>query len=162
MSKEKWMYQIGESDVWLNDQYGTKEEAMEACKKEYEYDPKEYEGKTCYVGRVDTYNAFIDADGIIEHIQDDAWSECGEVAEGFLSDVTKEQTEELQNKLNDVLQEWLTKHNLQPTFGDMVDIEEIPMIPNCPICDKEFELEEKEDEQGMKHYYCNKCEHKFI
>lgn len=125
MSKEKWKYQIGEIDIWLGDEYGTREEAIEACKKEYEYDRKEYEGKTCYVGRVDNYNVFIDGYSIIDDFQDDAWSECGEVAEGFLSDVTKEQTEELQDKLNDVLQGWLTKHNLQPTFGNMVDVEEI-------------------------------------
>ena len=125
MSKEKWMYQIGESDIWLGDKYDTKEDAIEDCREEY--NSGDYEEETCYVGRIDTYNAFIDADSIIEDIQNYAYSECGEVAEEFLIDVTKEQTEELQDKLNDVLQEWLTKHNLQPTFGNMVDVEEIKM-----------------------------------
>lgn len=127
MSEGKWKYQIGEIDLWLGDEYGTREEAIEACKKEYEYDPKGYEGKACYVGEVDNYNAFFDGESIIDYLQEDAWSECGEVADGFLCGIADEQIEELQDKLNDVLQEWLTKHDLQPTFGKMVEVEEIEM-----------------------------------
>lgn len=152
---EKWMYQIGEDNFWYSDEYNTKKEAIEACKKAYL--SENHEGDTCYVGRVNYYNPFITGYSVIDLFQNDSYCRCGEASDGFLDDVTKEQAEELQDKLNDVLQEWLIKYNLQPTFGDIVDVEEITVLPDCPICGEGFEAEEKES-----HVYCNQCGHKFI
>ena len=48
---------------------------------------------------------YIDGGSIIENLQDQTYSECGEFAEGFLDDVSKEEEEELSEILNYVLNE---------------------------------------------------------
>lgn len=123
MDKKKWLYQIGEDEYWLNERYDTKEEAINACKQEYNSD--EDKGRDCFVGRVELYRPFIDAGNIIEEIQEDACDNCGDVSDKFLNDVTEEQMEELHDKLNNVLSDWLTVHNLWANFGNVVDVEEI-------------------------------------
>ena len=159
MSKEKWMYSIGENDVWISGQYDTKEEAIEECKKDYFLTINK--DVTCYVGRVDLYCPFIDVDDVIERLQEDAYEHCGEASGDFLG-ATRDEVNELHDRLNKVFNEWLAEYDHQPTFGKMEDIEEIPMNHDCPICDKTFDVEVREDEQGIKHYYCDKCGHKFI
>lgn len=159
MSKVKWMYSIGENDVWISGKYDTKEEAIEDLKKDYFL--MNHEDETCYVGKIEHYCPLIDVDDVIERLQEDACECCGEASDGFLG-ATGDEINELHDMLNKVFNEWLDKYNHQPTFGKIVDIEEIPMNVECPVCDKEFDIEVRKDEQGTKHHYCNKCGYKFI
>ena len=50
---------------------------------------------------------------------------CGEASETFLDYVTKEQEKDLEEKLNAVLNEWLTKYHHQPTFYYLDNIEKV-------------------------------------
>lgn len=67
------------------------------------------------------------ADLIIEQVVEQADYQCGEVSEDWLrwDTITKEQLKELQDNMQNVFDEWLKKHDLEPTFYNIVNIEEI-------------------------------------
>lgn len=48
-----------------------------------------------------------------------------EFAEGFLDYVSKEEEEELSERLNEVLNEWIEKYNYHPEFYNIYGIEKI-------------------------------------
>lgn len=98
--------------------FDTKEEAIQEG-KELEYD-------SIYIGEcADDFVPSIDADDVIERLQDEACDIGGEYGESYLEDVTKEQKEELEEKLNDVLSEWLTKYKHEVNFYSVENIEKI-------------------------------------
>lgn len=70
-----------------------------------------------------------DADQIFDHMRESAWDQCSEVPEGYLShhDVTKEQKDELTAAVEKTIADWLTRHNLWPTFCAVT-----PVDPNTP------------------------------
>ena len=74
---------------------------------------------------VNTDSLYIDGGSIIENLQDQTYSECGEFAEGFLDYVSKEEEEELSEMLNYVLNEWINKYNYRPEFYNIYGIEKI-------------------------------------
>ena len=65
----------------------------------------------------------IDACSVLESIQENAYSEGGEFSDGYLDDVTKEQEEELERKLNEVFSAWSDKYNHHPNFYSVEHIE---------------------------------------
>lgn len=67
----------------------------------------------------------LDVDGILENAYDQVYDEVGEVAEGFLDDVTKEQQKELEEQLNQVFFNWVVKHKLEPTCYTIINDEVI-------------------------------------
>ena len=62
----------------------------------------------------------VDSDDTIEKMQQNAYDEH-ENAESWLEDITKEQTAELTDKINEVIQNWLVKHALQFFYYDLVN-----------------------------------------
>ena len=143
----KWMCNGNiDSEAWEASEYfDTKEEAISAGAKalrEYLANPAidydQYDVLGCeYDIEVDgTPSSFavaqifspsfgIDAGSVLESIQENAYSEGGEFSDGYLDDVTKEQEEELEQKLNEVFAEWLTKYNHQPAFYYIDNIEKV-------------------------------------
>lgn len=67
------------------------------------------------------------ADLILEQVVEQADYQCGEASEDWLrwDTITKEQLKELQDNMQKVFDEWLKKHGLEPTFYNIVNIEEI-------------------------------------
>lgn len=66
-----------------------------------------------------------DADDVIERICSAAYDECGELADDFLDDVTKDQKEELDAAIERVVGEWMTKHDLWPNFFKVTETREL-------------------------------------
>lgn len=96
--------------------FDTKEEAIQEGKA-LQYD-------TIYVGQcVDDFAPHIDTDDVIERLQEEAYDIGGEYAETYLEDVTKEQKEELEEQLNDVLSTWLAKYKHEVNFYSVDNIE---------------------------------------
>lgn len=62
----------------------------------------------------------VDVENILEDIRERVYNECGECAEDYLMDVTRKEKEELEEKLNKELQEWLVKNKLEPGFYSIV------------------------------------------
>lgn len=102
--------------------FDTKEEAIKEG-TEYAVDA---EKTIFFIGLAEkTFSPHIDVDWLIESIQEDAYDHGGEYAEDYLEGVTKEQKQELEEKLNDVFGAWTEKHKHEVNFYEVVDSEEI-------------------------------------
>lgn len=79
------------------------------------------------VGEKSSFTPYIYIGMILDDVVEQAMGQCGEVADGWLDwdIVTKEQEEELQNNMQKVLDEWLKKYDFEPTFYNIINIEEI-------------------------------------
>ena len=120
----KWAYNLKNYDqeVWVNDVFETKEEAIKEGIKE----AKELKNKHIYIGEVvQDIIPTIEVDDVIDNIMNDMYEAYGEVAKGYLDDVKREQVKDLEKKLNVVLQEWLKDSNLEPKFYHIEGIEKI-------------------------------------
>ena len=62
---------------------------------------------------------FVSADSVIEDIQCQAYDECGEYAEDFLSNISKEAKAELEK----MIAAWVEKHD-KPTFWLVENVKE--------------------------------------
>ena len=101
--------------------YDTIEECLEQARLEYEGNVR----KTIYIGIVEeSFDSGVDTDSVIEKIQNDAYSEYGEVAEEYLEDITKEQLNELDTVLNEAYSKWKEKHNIKTSFYNIIEIKE--------------------------------------
>ena len=113
MSKQRyaWTEKI-DNEIWSGGPCDSIEECIaEAVSEGYE------DGDRIAVGLVVEYKvSYIDSDSIIERLGMAADDEVGEVAEDWLTDVTKEQSEELEAEVLKVVNAWLDKHHLNPTF----------------------------------------------
>lgn len=128
------MYQIGQSDIWsCSEEFDTKDDAIIAGRKEAiaentinsNYGSK-FQHKSFQVSRVEgVIPCGVDIDDILENISENVYDDVGEAAEGYLDDVTKEHRDELEEKLNDVLFDWIKRHNYEPTCFKIVAIETI-------------------------------------
>ena len=58
-------------------------------------------------------------------LEDRAYDECGEVTEGWLTDIEKEKRLELENGIKELINTWADKHNLQPQFYTVNNIKSI-------------------------------------
>lgn len=71
---------------------------------------------TIYYGQVLEFVPSVDAENVLDNISENAYSEVGEYAERYLYDVPKEQIEDLEEKLNEVLHNWMKKYKHEPHF----------------------------------------------
>lgn len=73
-----------------------------------------------YVGDLERAEFSVDGIELIEMLQEQACNQYGDDADEWLDDIPD--TKELTDGINEVLQEWLDKNNLQPNFGNIVNI----------------------------------------
>lgn len=118
---KKWCYGIKEHDFY-SDLFSTKEEAILDAKESY----KDRSVIEIYLGEaVIDFTPYIFADNVLEAIGNEAYGE-NEYAEDYLYDVKKEHEQELEDKLNEVLQKWLEKHECyKPNFRSVINIEKV-------------------------------------
>lgn len=129
-------------DVWcITDEFDTKEEAIAYGVEEYkqhlagvstelfdnDYNYPDPPTSIFEVGEGVGFVPFVDTDWIIEQVAEQASWQCGEIGDDWLrwDTITKEQQEELQDNVQKVFDEWLKKYNLEPTFYNVIHIEEI-------------------------------------
>ena len=130
------------SDTWdIMEKFDTKEEAIEYGIQEYknhlagistelfdnDYNYPDPPSSWFEVGERMDFIPEVYADLILEQVVEQADCQCGEVSEDWLrwDTITKEQLKELQDNMQNVFDEWLKKHDLEPTFYNIVNIEEI-------------------------------------
>lgn len=77
------------------------------------------------------------AASVIEHAEETMYGRHGEFSEGWLSDSTPEQDRELEEELNEVLEKWIVKHNLEPSFYGVKNVKKIKV----KILDKQGDFE---------------------
>jgi len=113
-----WTYNE-EDEVWSNGSDSIKD-CIDEARRDLEYESENY--KYVYIGRGITYSPQIFVEGLLESLGEDAYSECGEVAEDWLQNVSVAKCQALGEKLNAVLKEWLEEVSEVPTFGRIVDV----------------------------------------
>lgn len=73
-------------------------------------------GSIVIVGEVEEATFGIDVEWVLEDIGNQAYSEFGECAEDYLTDVTSEHQSILEDELNAVFYKWAEKYNYSPHF----------------------------------------------
>lgn len=124
MNNEKWVYMIG--DEHTSEFFKTKEDAIAEGLSVYGEDEWHYE-KDLSVGFFVPYKPSINVEGLIDRWQDSVYDDYYECrgSDTYLENVTEEQSRELENELNKVLQTWIQKHNLEANFGEIHNVEVI-------------------------------------
>ena len=80
---------------------------------------------TFALGYIEDYNMNLCfADHLIEYLQEDAYDELGEVAYDWLDSISKEQRELLNNRITNVVKEWLKEIHEEPNFYKVLPCEE--------------------------------------
>jgi hypothetical protein len=131
----KWIINLNEDGTWGSlEEFDSKEEAISYGKENFEgiYEEEngekfdlEIEKKVFYVGQIERYVPSVCASSLVEQIAENACDEVGEVAEDYLYDVSKEDIQLLEERLNDVLSNWIDETNNRPTFWKIVNIETV-------------------------------------
>jgi hypothetical protein len=67
---------------------------------------------------------FIDAESIIDSIEDEAWEEFGELSNDFLTKISKEETAMLDTLLSVAIDTWANKYSKQPAFFRIDKVQE--------------------------------------
>jgi hypothetical protein len=127
----KWMYELGNSEVWHGEYFDTREQAIDAGKEELialnklRKEKEHKVTKNFQVGQVTKVSpAGVDVDYILENVAENT-TEGMEAGEDYLCDVTKEDSDELEQKLNDVLFAWIKEHGYEPDFFEIENEETI-------------------------------------
>lgn len=112
-------------DVWQCEWFDTKEEAIQAAQEEIienGLDREEFQ-----IGQLSKYIPSVDLDTLIDNAGEQAYDDCGEVAESWLNlkYISKEVLGKYNGKLNDLFNQFLVEANEVPSFGRIVNIETI-------------------------------------
>lgn len=122
MEKVKFAWSKNKTDeIWRGGPCNTiKECAEEALAEGYKEDDK------IALGYVEPYEVnSVNSDQIIEYLQIDAYDSIGEVAEDWLNYITREQYEDLEDRVLKVVKEWLKDVNEEPTFYRIMPFDEV-------------------------------------
>lgn len=75
----------------------------------------EHPGEEFFVGQYQKVKLAICATQVIEQLSESAYEQAGEAADGWPG-ATKEQVEDFEERLNDALFAWMSKHGHKPHF----------------------------------------------
>lgn len=127
MKKYSWNFNR-DDELWYNGSEDSIEDCIEAAKQvvtDEDYQTDEPPQKV-YIGENIPYIPAVDVESILEHLQEQAYDQCGEV--GYDWDAydhkKKEEMQELEEKLNEVVSEWLKKYNYYPNMWNVENIKE--------------------------------------
>lgn len=139
----KWTFSFDEETGWDNDEFDTPGDALEAAREaapEYadeegmEADEKAdfLANGNVFVGQRYDFEPTVDADFVIEHIQEEACEEGGEYAQDYLDpppmkyiearQTWNAQIADLGKRLTAVFREWATETKNEPRFYLIFDV----------------------------------------
>ncbi len=118
LSIEKWTWETENKDWWENPSVETREEAIERAKKEGL--------KKFVIGQCEKHVLpSVDADSILENMSDTLDDEVSEAGERWYGDISLEDTQLLENMLNETLIKWADQTKNHPSSYTVIGIEEI-------------------------------------
>ena len=128
----KWKYVLKDSTHKSMDFFDTSEEAIEhGYEAAKEFNENVEMGNTSdepimmfYVGQITRPDVPFDVENFIAQVQDSAYEDACECAEGYLDDVTEEHKKELEK----LILGWFAEHNYLPTWHRVHNIEIISML----------------------------------
>lgn len=112
--KYTWEYN-DDTELWYNDLFDTVEDCIADARDNYMVEI----GETIAVGEVIPYEPYVMADNILDELEEDAYEECGEVAEDWEAyswTDDKASLDELSNKLTEIVRQWLKDNGTYPYF----------------------------------------------
>lgn len=139
----KWTFSFYEETWWDNDEFDTPDEALEAAREaapEYAEDEgMEADEKAAFlangnvfIGQRYDFEPTVDADFVIERIQEEAYDECDEYAGDYLESPPMRDTEarqtwnaqvaDLEKRLTAAFREWAKETNNEPNFYLIFDV----------------------------------------
>jgi hypothetical protein len=120
MSEKKWCYSYNGEN--FEGDFVTKEDAVEeaSCYINSK-DDREY----IYIGNPKEISIGVNVDAILENIGEDAYEQAGEYAVDYLRDVTIKHGQILEERLNEVLYNWMDEYNYKPYFWKVENVEKI-------------------------------------
>lgn len=122
MNKYAWSRRI-DDEIWR----GGPCDSVKECVKEARLENYE-DTDTFALGYIEIYQTnYVNGDLIIEHLQQNAYDEVGEVAECWLDDISREQREDLNDRLEKVVLEWLKDCKQEPTFYKILPFAELTL-----------------------------------
>lgn len=118
-NKYAWS-RYSDDEVWHGGPCDTIKECVEEAYNEgYEMTD------TFAIGHIEPYEINCDfAYTILNYLGEDAFEEVGEIADEWLSSVSKEDLENLNSRLTAVINDWLKEVNEEPTFYKVIPCEE--------------------------------------
>lgn len=132
---EKYTWEFSENaEYWGNGTFETIQECIDAAKMIMNagYHDKQ---NVIYVGETNVFVPTVDAEDVMERIEDRAADEYGEAAEGWEPWLTLRERDgdenariawsELETMLTQVVNSWLAKHNMTPQFYMIGNIREV-------------------------------------
>ena len=141
---EEWisnLYPDGEWSSW--DTFPTREEAIDYGREQYrdalvgkgtelfnDVDKEDLKSiKSFYVARVVKFAPTVNAEIVLDTIQEEACDRCGEYAEDCLDCIPKDHVNDLQESLQKAFDDWLIRTGNSTTFFNCVDTEEVHIEP---------------------------------
>lgn len=103
---DKWAYSFNEENY--EGSFDTKEEAIEEVKAAYP------EKTFVHVGQLRAVRPLVDGSGICEQLIEQAYDECGEACENWLTCVDKKEMDELTAQMTNVFYEWCKEYGHLP------------------------------------------------
>jgi len=114
-----WNYRKTD-ELWGHDEYETEEECISDAKENYGMEV----GDTIAIGTVYPYVVCIDAETVLDALEENAYEECGEVVEDWktYSKDNKEELDNLTNELTECVNRYLLSVKEVPSFYKIDDI----------------------------------------
>ena len=113
----KFTWEYEETDIWQHDLFDTIEDCILDAKENYLIEP----GTEIVVGEAVLWEPYVSAELILEQLQEDAYEECGEVAEywnayDYKSEEGRKSLDELSDKFTEIVKQWLKDNGTYPDF----------------------------------------------
>lgn len=112
--KYTWEHSDNE-EIWRNDVFNTIEDCILDAKENYDIEP----GETIAIGEPVYWEPHVNVYTILNQFEEDAYEECGEIAEDWYAYDYKrdeEKVEQLSDKLTEIVKQWLKDNGTYPTF----------------------------------------------
>ena len=112
-----------DDELWQHGIFGTKKECIEDAKENYGVKA----GETIAIGSTRPFMVSIDAESVLENLEEQAFEECGEACEDWI-DYKTEDVKRLSEALTDCVNKWLEETKQKPNFYQVEDIETVTII----------------------------------
>ncbi len=114
-------------EIWQHGRF----DSVEACIKDAVAEGKK-PGYMIAIGICEDYVPSLDVGVLLDRVSEDAYEECGEVAEGWPEFIAREgykDSDKLQEAVNKVFMEWLRETNQVPNFYHIYPLDYMVKIP---------------------------------
>ena len=114
----EYKYAFNKDDLYTGE-CDSIEDALAEARREAELYPDGDNPCLVYIGRYKPFKPVVDADGVIEVLQREAYDVADDVAEGWLDNLTPAEVESLGERLTRVFRRWARERGEVPDFGEV-------------------------------------------